>query len=209
MSDLNVITFLSLDGVMQAPGKVDEDPSGGFELGGWQAPFLDNDASRIISELFANAGAFLLGRKTYEIFAEYWPKQTDPKDDVAGALNRLPKHVVSRTLQDPTWNNSSVVRGEVATAVARIKRESIPRGKQLHVWGSGNLVRTLAQHDLVDEYLLWFHPVVLGGGKRLFEPGFRPGSFELVGSERTSKGVTVNRYRRAGEVKQGTVSRKT
>ena len=209
MSDLHVITFLSIDGVMQAPGMPDEDRSGGFALGGWQVPFSDDDQNRIIDGLFANAGAFLLGRKTYEIFAAYWPSHTDPKDKVAGALNRLPKHVVSRTLTDPTWSNSSVVRGDVATEVARIKREAIPRGKQLHVWGSGNLVRTLAQHGLVDEYLLWFYPVVLGDGKRLFQPGFTSGSFEVVGSERTSKGATVNRYRRAGKVKQGTFARES
>jgi dihydrofolate reductase len=204
MSDLVVITFLSLDGVMQAPGAPDEDTSNGFELGGWQVPFADDDMNRIIDGLFADAGAFLLGRKTYEIFASYWPKQTDPKNKVATALNQLPKHVVSRTLTAPTWNNSSVLLGDLTTAVARLKRESVPQHKQLHVWGSGNLVRTLAQHGLVDEYQLWFHPVVLGHGKRLFEPGFTPASFEPVASERTSKGVTVNRYRPAGRVKTGT-----
>jgi dihydrofolate reductase len=210
MSDLVVITFLSLDGVMQSPGAPDEDRSGGFELGGWQVPLLDDSANKIIDGLFAVAGGFLLGRKTYDIFSAYWPKQTDPKNTAAAALNQLPKYVVSHSLTDAnaTWNNSHVIHGDsnaaVAAEITRIKRESLPKSKQLHVWGSGNLVRTLAQHDLVDEYQLWFHPVILGSGKRLFEPGFTPAAFEVVGTEQTKKGITINRYRRAGNVKTGT-----
>lgn len=197
---LIVTTFLSLDGVMQAPGAPDEDRSHGFGHGGWLVPYADQDMGRIVVDWFASADSFLLGRKTYEIFAAHWPHVTAENDPVATKLNSLPKYVVSKTLDKVEWNNSTLIKGDVAEEVAKLKRRP---GKELQVHGSGDLAQTLMQHDLVDEYRLWFYPVVLGSGKRLFREGSVAKALRLVSSNTTSTGVVVNSYQPAGKVKYG------
>lgn len=197
---LIVTTFLSLDGVMQAPGGPDEDRSHGFGHGGWLVPYADQDMGRIVDDWIASADSFLLGRKTYEIFAAHWPHVTAENDPVATKLNSLPKYVVSKTLDKVEWNNSTLIKGDVAEEVAKLKRRP---GKELQVHGSGDLAQTLMQHDLVDEYRLWFYPVVLGSGKRLFREASVAKALRLVSSNTTSTGVVVNSYQPAGKVKYG------
>jgi len=195
MGILTINTFLTLDGVMQSPGAPTEDPSHGFKHGGWLVPYADPDMGRHITEAFALIDALLLGRKTYEIFAAHWPRVTDPNDAVAGALNKMPKYVVSRTLETVEWHNSSLIKGDLVNEVAQLKRR---HGREISVQGSSQLAQALIEHDLIDEYRLWFFPVVLGTGKRLFGPGTVPAALTLAGSN-TSTGVVVNSYRRAGK----------
>lgn len=194
---LTVTTFLTLDGVMQAPGGPDEDRSDAFAHGGWLVPYADEDMERFVTEQFATADAFLLGRRTYEIFAAWWPQVTD---ESGAKLNSLPKYVASRTLESVAWNNSTLLTGDVADAVARLKEQP---GRELQVHGSGDLIQTLMRHDLVDEYRLWFYPVVLGSGRRLFRDGIVPRSLRLLDSKTTSTGVLVSTYERAGQVETG------
>ena len=156
MSKLVVTTFLSLDGVMQAPGAPDEDRSGGFDQGGWLVPFADEDMMRIVVDWIALADGFLLGRRTYEIFAAYWPRVTDPNDPVARALNTLSKYVVSKTLDKAEWNNSTLIQGDVLEEIKKLKRRP---GKELQVHGSGALTQTLIANDLVERV----SPVVVPG----------------------------------------------
>jgi dihydrofolate reductase len=196
---LTLTTFLSLDGVMQAPGGPEEDRSGNFNHGGWLVPYFDGDMGRIIDDIFANADAFLLGRKTYEIFAAHWPRVTDPNDPIAGKLNQLPKYVASKTLKKADWNNSSVIR-DVPQQVAELKRR---HKREIQVHGSGDLAQTLIGNDLVDEFHLCQFPVVLGTGKRLFGSGAVPAALALVSTEKTSTGIVVNTYRRAGKPRYG------
>jgi dihydrofolate reductase len=199
MAELTVTTFLSVDGVMQAPGAPQEDTSGGFSHGGWVFPLADAVMGEVITAVFAKADAFLLGRGTYDIFAAHWPRVTDPGDPVATALNTLPKHVASRTRKTFDWNGSrhlADVLAEVPALKARYARE-------LQVHGSAGLCQTLIRHDLVDEYRLLVFPVVLGTGKRLFGDGAVPASLSLVSSRTTGTGAVVNVYRRAGELKTG------
>lgn len=204
---LTANVFMTLDGVMQGPGMPDEDRRGGFDQGGWQVPYADEDMGRILTGWFDVADAFLLGRTTYEIFAAYWPHH--PEGDaapgegaVAGKLNELPKHVVSTTLtpDELTWNNSHLVRGDVVGEIERLKDRP---GRELQVHGSGDLLQTLMDHDLVDEYRLWTYPVVLGHGHRLFSEGVAPAALELVGLDRTSTGAVVHTYRPAGRPQFG------
>jgi dihydrofolate reductase len=197
---LTLTTFLSLDGVMQAPGGPEEDRSGGFEQGGWLVPYADEDVGRFVSEWFAAADAFLLGRKTYEIFAAYWPRVTNERDPVASRLNSLPKYVASRTLDTVDWNNSRLLEGDVAEAVAALKQEP---GRELQVHGSGDLAQTLMDHDLVDEYRLWIYPVVLGAGRRLFREGSVPAALKLVDVKTTGTGVVIHVYQPAGKPRYG------
>ena len=197
---LILTTFLSLDGVMQAPGGPDEDRSGDFKHGGWLVPYADPDMGRMIDETFAATDAFLLGRKTYDIFAAHWPRVTDPADPVATALNRLPKYVVSRTLTKAEWHNSTVIRGDVAKQVAELKRR---HAREILIQGSSELIQTLLPNDLVDEYRLLVFPVVLGSGKRLFGSGAVPAALTLVDTRATSTGVVVATYRPSGKPTYG------
>ncbi len=204
MAELVVTLFTTLDGIAQAPGGPDEDRDGGFEHGGWFVPFFRDDMGAEITSYFARAEAFLLGRRTYEIFAGYWPHQKDPNDVVATKLNALPKYVASRSLAKPDWAGSTVLKGDVAEVVKRLKANL---DGELQVHGSPGLVQTLAKHDLVDEYRLWIVPVVLGGhGKKVFEHGVAPVGLELVESKSSSSGVLMCRYTRKGRPAYGEVS---
>ncbi|WP_447007862.1 dihydrofolate reductase family protein [Saccharothrix isguenensis] len=196
---LTVMTFISLDGVVQAPGGPDEDRDGGFESGGWAVPFVDEDLVAAIGEWFGRADAFLLGRRTYEGFAEHWPRVDDPADPVATALNTRPKYVASTTLTEPGWAGTTVL-GDLVAQVKVLKE--LP-GRDLQVHGSGGLLQTLIANDLVDEYRLCVVPVVLGAGKRLFRDGAPPTAMRLVDSRATASGVSVTTYRTAGRPEFG------
>jgi dihydrofolate reductase len=199
MAMLVAETFVTLDGVMQGPGGPDEDRSGGFAYGGWSVGYWDDAMGKIITEWTAKADALLLGRTTYKIFAAHWPHV--PEDDPVGAvLNRIPKYVVSTTLKTVEWNNSTLLEGDVPRAVAALK--DAPKG-EIQVHGSCGLLQTLIEHDLIDEYRLWTFPVLLGSGKRLFDAGTIPVGLELIDSTKSSTGVVINRYRRAGEISYG------
>ncbi|GLY77527.1 dihydrofolate reductase family protein [Actinoallomurus iriomotensis] len=193
---LTVTTFLSLDGVMQGPGGPEEDPSGGFDLGGWLVPFADEDMGRHVVEWFATADALLLGRTTYEIFASHWPRVTDPNDPVAAAINTLPRYVATRTLETAAWEGTTLLKGDVVEQVRELKDRP---GRDLQVHGSAGLLQTLVAHDLVDEYRLFVYPVVLGRGKRLFGSGAVPATMRHVATRTTGAGVTVHTYERAGD----------
>ena len=202
MPKIIVNAFLTLDGVMQAPGGPDEDREGGFVHGGWQGPYSDDVMGRLITEGFADADGFLLGRKTYGIFSSYWPKITDPGNAIATALNSRPKHVVSRSLAQVSWNNSSLVKGDVVAELRKLRE--LP-GQSLQTWGSTDLMQTLLKHDLIDEYRLFIFPVVLGSGKRLFGSGTVPAAFKQVASATSSKGATYHRLERDGKPTYGEI----
>ena len=197
---LTLHTFLTLDGVMQAPGGPDEDRDGGFEHGGWSFPYGDDDFGVAVSGWFDQADAFLLGRRTYQIFASYWPKVTDPADPIASKLNTLPKYVASTTLEDTGWHNSSLLGGDAAAEVAKLKERP---GRELQVHGSGQLAQTLIEHDLVDEYRLLYFPVHLGSGKKLFRDGARAAALRLTGTSSTSTGVVIATYEPDGPARYG------
>ncbi len=200
---LTLHTFLTLDGVMQAPGDPEEDGDGGFTHGGWTFPYADEVFGAAIAGRFADAGAFLLGRRTYEIFARYWPGVTDPGHPIAGPLNRLPKYVASRTLASVDWPGSVLLGADVVGDVRALREQP---GGELQVHGSGNLVQTLIDHDLIDEYrLLWF-PVHLGRGKRLFGNGRVPGALRLTGVRQSATGVVMTTYEPDGPVRVGSFS---
>ena len=198
MRTLAVNTFLTLDGVMQAPGGPGEDPSGGFAHEGWSVNFWDEQMGRIMGESMINPYDLLLGRKTYEIFASHWPHITG--DPAADSLNNARKYVASRTLQTVDWQNSTLIRGDVGQEVTRLKEGP---GPEIRVLGSSNLIQTLLKHDLVDEFRLWIFPVVVGSGKRLFADGTRPGKLKLLDRETSTTGVVMATYERAGEVEYG------
>lgn len=195
-------TFVTLDGVMQAPGGPDEDRDGGFEHGGWLVPYFDDRFVEIMTAWTMRAGAFLLGRRTYEIFAASWPNATDPDDAVANALNSRPKHVASRTLDTVAWSNSSLIQGDAAAEVAKLKAQD---GGEVQVHGSGELLQTLFRHDLVDVLRIWQFPVVLGTGKRLFGHGVLPRSFRLVETQQNTAGAVLHVYERVGALRYGEV----
>jgi dihydrofolate reductase len=201
MAELTLTTFLSLDGIMQAPGAPDEDKSGGFPYGGWMFPFADNESSGTILQFFSRADAFLLGRKTYDIFAAYWPRVTDPNDPIAQALNTLPKFVASRTRSQFDWSGTSLLP-DVVSGVAGLKQRF---RREVQVHGSGDLAQTLIANDLIDEYRLMTFPVVLGTGKRLFAGGSPAARLDLVRSYTTKSGVVISLYRRGGQFTTGTI----
>ena len=192
MRKLVINTFLSLDGVMQSPGGPDEDPTGGFTLGGWGVNYFDEEMMRRMAEL--GPYELLLGRGTYEIFAAHWPYDEGP---IADRLNGTRKYVVSTTLESPEWNNSTVI---AADSGAELKRSD---GPEIQVHGSPGLIQTLLEHDLIDEYRLWIFPLVIGTGKRLFGDGAIPIGLRLVDSTTTATGVTVNTYVRSGAIEPG------
>ena len=195
--ELTMTTFLSLDGVAQAPGGPEEDRSGGFEQGGWLVPYADEDMGRFVTEWFSAADAFLLGRTTYEIFAGYWPNATEDQE-FAPVMNDMPKYVASTTLRPPLeWQNSTLLEGDLEQAVRRLKEED---GKDLRVLGSGRLAGWLGERGLVDEYHLMIHPVVLGSGKRLFEDGGPRIPMRLVESKTTPNGNLILTYEPQPEV---------
>ena len=199
---LVVGSFLTLDGVMQAPGAPGEDRDGGFAHGGWMAQYGDEKTGERVDRQYAEADALLLGRKTYEIFASYWPHIDTEDNFLASKLNSMPKYVVSRTLDDAAWNNSTLLSTDVVQAVEDLKRE---RGDTILVQGSATLIQTLLAYDLVDEFRLWVFPLVLGEGKRLFGDGTVPANLELTAAETPSTGVQILHYERAGKIEYGTV----
>jgi dihydrofolate reductase len=201
MGKLVVGTFVTTDGVMQAPGGPDEDREGGFEHGGWLVPHFDDTLGRFMDELIGRADALLLGRKTYEIFAGYWPN-AGPDDPMANKLNSVPKYVASRTLDSVDWNNSNLLGDDVAEDVAGLKARI---DGEIHVTGSGDLIQTLLKNDLVDEFVLIVFPVVLGTGKRLFGDGTIPRSLRLTDTLTSPAGVSIHTYERVGEPEYGTV----
>ncbi|MEV2209988.1 dihydrofolate reductase family protein [Streptomyces sp. NPDC050997] len=192
--------FVTLDGVYQAPGGPQEDPSGGFDQGGWSVPYGDDDFGRFVTEVFERVGGFLLGRRTYEIFASYWPKMTDPSDPIASKLNALPKYVVSGTLDAPEWSGTTVIDGDLAKEVSALKERT---DGELQLHGSGALVRSLLALDLVDTLHLLSFPVVLGAGRRLFTEGAVPTAFRHTGGRVTAAGVSIQSYDLAGRPEYG------
>lgn len=202
MRKLVVGTFTTLDGIMQAPGGPDEDRDGGFQHGGWLVPYFDEKFLEIMTEWTTRAGAFLLGRKTYEIFAGSWPKSTDPTDEIATALNTRPKFVASRTLDKLAWNNSHLLKGDIAEEIVKLKAQE---GGEIQVHGSSNLIQILLKHDLVDTLRIWQFPVTLGTGKRLFGEGTIPRSFRLVDTQLNTTGAVLHVYERMGGLKYGEV----
>jgi dihydrofolate reductase len=192
MRKVIVTEFMSLDGVVQAPGGAEEDTSGGFEHGGWHLRFFDDVSQKSVLDSILEAGGFLLGRRTYEIFAEYWPNAPEEEQVIAEPLNTKPKYVATTTLSDPLeWQNSTVLEGDVAEAVAALKQED---GADLHMIGSTELAQTLIEHGLVDEFRLMIDPVVLGGGKRLFRDDGSLRPLRLVDSEVTTTGAILATY---------------
>ncbi|MFJ8667107.1 dihydrofolate reductase family protein [Streptomyces sp. NPDC093600] len=200
MGKLSLTQFLTLDGVYQAPGGPDEDRSGGFEHGGWSVPYGDDDFGRFVDEVFQRPAAFLLGRRTYEIFAGFWPKQTDPADPVASKLNALPKYVASTSLTHADWAGTTILGDDVVKEVAALK-ERTDGEVQMH--GSGGLAKTLLAHDLIDTLHLLVFPVVLGTGRRLFTDGARPTAFRSTEARTTSTGVAIHTYELAGRPTYG------
>ena len=190
---LVVGTFLTLDGVMQAPGAPDEDRSGGFAHGGWMVPFFDDALGQAMTDWCTRAEALLLGRRTYEIFAAHWPYVDDPADAVAATFNRVPKCVASHTLEELHWHGSYLIKADVVRMVAALREAP---GGELQVHGSGVLVQTLLAHDLVDELRLWIAPLLLGEGKRLFGEGTRPLTLRLAETQTVSTGAMLQVYRR-------------
>lgn len=193
MRKIIAITHVTLDGVMQSPGGPEEDPSGGFTQGGWIWPFGDEALDEALGEIMSGAFDLLLGRRTYEIFAAYWPYAGD--NPIAKAFNKATKFVVTNSLDRFDWANSQPIGGDAVDEIRRLKAAG---GPELHVWGGSELLQTLIAADLVDEFRVWVYPVVLGKGKRLFEAGLPPHCMTLAESRSTSRGVLFNTYRPAG-----------
>lgn len=204
---LTVQAFQTLDGVVQAPGGPEEDPSDGFTHGGWQAPFTDPAVGQFVADLNSHASAFLLGRRTFDIFRGYWPDQTDPANPIATAINSLPKYVVSHSLTEAetTWrgqhfDTATLVGDDVVATVQALKEQP---GDELQIWGSGQLLQTLLQHELVDVFRIMTFPLVLGSGRRLFADGLRPATLRPIAITATEVGVVLGTYEPAGPVRYG------
>jgi dihydrofolate reductase len=197
MRKLIVLTFVTMDGIMQAPGGPEEDEEGTFTQGGWSVGYWDKVMDAVMTEQMGHPFDLLLGRKTYDIFAGYWPTSTEPGAD---ALNQAKKYVASRTPKNLTWENSVLLTGDIVPEINKIKNQT---GPELQVHGSSNLIQTLLKNDLVDEFWLKIFPVSIGAGKRLFGPGAFPASFKLIESKSSSTGVIVANYVRDGKIKIG------
>jgi dihydrofolate reductase len=198
MRRLIVSTFLTLDGVMQAPGGPREDDSGGFAQGGWSVNYWDDQMGEVMGRAMSAPFDLVLGRRTYDIFAAHWPRATD--DPAAKPLNDATKYVASRSRPTLEWSNSVLIEGDTAEGIAALKRED---GPELQVHGSGDLIQTLLRDDLVDEYRLWVFPLVVGSGKRLFSEGTVPAGLKLVDSKVSTTGVVIGTYEPAGEIVTG------
>lgn len=196
MRKIIVLTFVSLDGVMQGPGGPTEDPSGNFTLGGWTVPYFDEFLGQVMTEQMDQPFDLLLGRKTFEIFASYWPQH----EEEGAGINKATKYVASNTLKSHEWQKSVFLSGDVPEEIKKLKAEE---GPDLQVHGSANLIQTLLEHDLVDEFWLKIFPVTLGMGKRLFDNGTIPASYTMLDSKTSPSGVIVATLKRAGEVKTG------
>jgi dihydrofolate reductase len=195
MRKIIVLSFITLDGVMQGPGGPTEDTSGNFTHGGWTVPFFDDFLGVIMADQMSRPFDLLLGRKTFEIFASYWPAQGEQDP-----INKATKYVVSNTLNEHEWSQSVFIKGDVWEEIKKLKQQD---GPELQVHGSSNFIQTLLKHDLVDEFWLKIFPVTLGMGKRLFGEGTMPASFTLVDSKSSPSGVIIASFQRAGEVKTG------
>lgn len=196
MRKIIVLSFITLDGIMQAPGGPEEDTSGNFKFGGWTVPYFDEFSGKVMGEQMKQPFSLLLGRKTFEIFASYWPHHASAWP----GINEATKYVVSNTLTKHEWKNSIVIKGDV---VKELKKLKIEVGPNLHVYGSSTLIQTLLQHDLVDELWLKLFPITLGSGKRLFAQGTIPAAFKLTDSNVSPSGVIIANYKRRGDVKTG------
>lgn len=196
MRKIIVLEFITLDGIMQAPGGPQEDTSDGFEYGGWTVPYFDDFAGKIMEEQMRQPFSLLLGRKTFEIFASYWPRHEDQWPNI----NKATKYVASATISNHEWANSIVIKGNVVEEIKKLKQQE---GPNMHVYGSSVLVQALLQHDLVDELWLKIFPITLGKGKRLFAAGTAPAAFKLTQSKVSPKGVIFANYQRAGKVTTG------
>jgi dihydrofolate reductase len=198
MRELIVNTFLTLDGVMQAPGGPEEDDSGGFTYGGWSVNYWDEQMRQVMTEAMSTPFDLVLGRRTYDIFAAYWPHA--PEEAGAKPLNDATKYVVSRNRPTLEWEKSVLIEGDAAEGIAALKKED---GPELQVHGSGNLIQTLMPYNLVDRYRLWVFPLVIGSGKRLFSDGTIPSGLKLVDSQVSTTGVVIGTYEPAGEIVTG------
>lgn len=196
MRKIIVLSFISLDGVLQAPGGPEEDPTGAFAYGGWVFPYFDEVIDKVMEEQMSKPFSLLLGRKTYDIFASYWPQHEDHWPGV----NKATKYVVTHSPKDLQWENSITVTGDVATEIKQLKAQN---GPDLQVHGSGKLIQTLLKHDLVDELWLKIFPLTLGPGKRLFAEGSIPAAYKLTESKISPSGIIIANYERAGDVKTG------
>ncbi len=202
MRKIIVLSFMTLDGVIQAPGGPGEDTSGGFEYGGWTVPFFKEDdfLGQIMDEQTGHPFDLLLGRKTYDIFAGYWPHQDESTSPFARKFNKATKYVASRSPIELDWNNSVLLQGDIVEEIKKLKAQD---GPELQVYGSGDFIQTLLKNDLVDELWLKIFPITLGTGKRLFAEGAIPAAFELTDSKVSPKGVVIANFKRAGEVETG------
>jgi dihydrofolate reductase len=200
MRKIIVLSFISLDGVMQAPGGPEEDTSGGFKYGGWTFPYFDEWAGEEMGKQMAGDYGLLLGRKTYDIFASYWP---DHAEEIWPQVNKITKYVVSHQDLDLRWENSRLIKGNVVEEIKKLKESG---DSPLQVHGSGNMIQTLLKNDLVDELWLKIFPLTLGSGKKLFAEGTIPAAFKLIISKVSPKGVVFANYERAGEVKTGSLA---
>jgi dihydrofolate reductase len=197
---LTLTMFQSLDGVTQSPGAPEEDPSDGFDLGGWLPAYFDAETGAFMDEVFEQADAFLLGRRTYELMVAVWPN--DSESPVGSRLNGLPKYVASTTLRDPSWQGSEVIEGDVAERVAELKQRA---GRELQIHGSPRLARSLMAHDLIDTFRLLTFPVLLGRGRRLFDDGVPPTALRLAGVRTTPSGIALHTYELAGRPTFGSI----
>jgi dihydrofolate reductase len=200
MRKLVVLSFITLDGVMQAPGGPEEDPTGGFKHGGWVAGYFDDFLGKVMVEQMSEPFDLLLGRKTYEIFAAHWPYVETKNDPIAAGINNAKKYVASKTMTKLDWANSELIKGDVAKEVKKLKEQG---GPEIQVHGSGDLIQTLLKDDLVDELWLKIFPITLGSGKRLFAEGTIPVEFKLLESAISPSGIVVAKYARSGKVKTG------